>query len=105
MHRFRIDMLADPQSLPRVAGFFAQRSIVPSGLSAQLDRTWMRVEVAVAGLAPQQAAVIAAQLGEAVAAAAVAREGTAAIAARSGVTRKGARYDEARVGTAGVRRG
>ncbi len=77
MHRFRIDALADPQSLARVAGVFAQRAIIPAGLSAERDRGWMRIEVAVAGLAPQQAAVIAAKLGETVAVAAVEWEGTA----------------------------
>ncbi len=71
MHLFRIDALADPQSLARVAGFFAQRSIIPSGMSAARDQGWMRIEVSVAGLASHQASVIAAKLGEAVAVAAV----------------------------------
>lgn len=71
MHRFRIEALADPQSLPRVAGFFAQRAIVPTSLSASLDRGWMRIEVAVANLAAQQAAILAAKLGETAAIAAV----------------------------------
>src|SRR3546814_15447848 len=76
MHRFRIDALADPQSLARVAGFFAQRAIIPAGLSAERDQGWMRIEVAGAGLAPQQAAVIAVNLGDAVAVVAVGWEGT-----------------------------
>lgn len=64
MHRFRIDAIADPQSLPRIAGFFAQRAMVPSMLRMRMLRQHMRVEVAVAGLTAAQAAVIAAKLGE-----------------------------------------
>jgi hypothetical protein len=30
MHRFRIAALADPQSLPRITGFFGQRGLVPA---------------------------------------------------------------------------
>jgi hypothetical protein len=71
MHRFRIDALPDPQSLPRIAGVFAQRAIVPIGLSAEHDRDRMQIEVTVADLVPQQAAVIAAKLRETVAVAAV----------------------------------
>lgn len=66
MHRFRIEAIADPQSLPRVAGAFAQRGIVPDTLSACFDGGTMRIEVAVAELDDRQAAIIAAKLGEAV---------------------------------------
>ena len=67
MHRFRVDAILDPQSLPRVANYFAQRSIVPSAMAMQLLPTHMRIEVTVAGLPPGQAAIIAAKLGEVVA--------------------------------------
>lgn len=67
MHRFQVDAILDPQSLPRVANFFAQRAIVPSAMAMQLLSTHMRIEVTVAGLAPGQAAIIAAKLGEVVA--------------------------------------
>ncbi len=67
MHRFRVDAILDPQSLPRVANYFAQRSIVPSAMAMQLMSTHMRIEVTVAGLPPGQAAIIAAKLGEVVA--------------------------------------
>lgn len=66
MHRFRIEAIADPQSLPRVAGAFAQRGIVPNTLAARFDGRTMRIEVAVAELDDRQAAIIAAKLGEAV---------------------------------------
>ncbi len=67
MHRFRIDAILDPQSLPRVANFFAQRAIVPSAMTMQVLPAHMRIEVTVAGLAVGQAAIIAAKLGEVVA--------------------------------------
>lgn len=71
MHRFRIEAIADPQSLPRVAGLFAQRSITPASLSARLDGDTMHLEATVADLDHRQAAIIAAKLGEAVAVVAV----------------------------------
>ena len=64
MHRFRIDATLDPQSLPRIAGFFAQRAMVPTTLRMRRLRQHMRVDVAVAGLTAAQATVIAAKLGE-----------------------------------------
>jgi len=67
MHRFRIDAILDPQSLPRVANYFAQRSIVPDAMEMHVLATHMRIEVMVAGLASGQAAIIAAKLGEVVA--------------------------------------
>ncbi|MGH6694089.1 hypothetical protein [Sphingopyxis sp.] len=67
MHRFHVDAILDPQSLPRVANYFAQRSIVPSAMAMQVLPTHMRIEVTVVGLAPGQAAIIAAKLGEVVA--------------------------------------
>lgn len=71
MHRFRIDAIADPQSLPRVTGAFAQRGIIPDALSARFDGETVRIEVTVAGLDARQAVVIAAKLGATVAVAAV----------------------------------
>lgn len=67
MHRFCVDAILDPQSLPRVANYFAQRAIVPDAMTMQVMPTHMRIEVTVAGLAAGQAATIAAKLGEAVA--------------------------------------
>ena len=67
MHRFRIDAMPDPQSLPRVANFFAQRALVPATMSMHSLPTHMQIEVIVAGLDAPHAAVIAAKLGEAVA--------------------------------------
>lgn len=67
MHRFRVDAILDPQSLPRVANHFAQRSIVPDAMTTQVLPTHMRIEVTVAGLGAGQAAIIAAKLGEVVA--------------------------------------
>ncbi|SEH12210.1 hypothetical protein SAMN05428974_0416 [Sphingopyxis sp. YR583] len=67
MHRFCVDAILDPQSLPRVTNYFAQRSIVPAAMTMQVLPTHMRIEVTVAGLASLQAAIIAAKLGEVVA--------------------------------------
>ncbi|QCB54045.1 hypothetical protein E5675_06145 [Sphingopyxis sp. PAMC25046] len=67
MHRFRVDATLDPQSLPRVANFFAQRAFVPGAMTMHLLPSHMRVEVVVAGLEAAQAAIIAAKLGEVVA--------------------------------------
>lgn len=67
MHRFQVDAILDPQSLPRVANYFAQRAIVPRALTMQLLPAHMRIEVEVAGLEATQAEVIAAKLGEVVA--------------------------------------
>lgn len=66
MHRFRIDAILDPHSLPRVAGFFAQRSIMPSAMQMHVEQGRMRIEITVDGLAAGQAATIAAKLHEAV---------------------------------------
>lgn len=66
MHRFRIDAILDPHSLPRVAGFFAQRGIMPSAMHMQVEGGAMRIEVIVADLGDAQAAIIAAKLHEAV---------------------------------------
>lgn len=64
MHRFRIDAVLDPQTLPRIAGLFAQRALVPAMMRMRVLRGHMRVEVKVAGLGAAHAAVIAAKLGE-----------------------------------------
>ena len=47
MHRFRIDAILDPQSLLRVTGYFAQRSIVPSEMKMHVLPDHMRIEVTV----------------------------------------------------------
>lgn len=67
MHRFRLEAVPDPQSLLRIVNFFAQRALVPSAVSARTMSGHMRVEIVVAGLGAEQAAIIAAKLGEVVA--------------------------------------
>lgn len=64
MHCFRIDAILDPQSLPRIAGFFAQRGMIPSAMRMRTLRRHMRIEVTVKGLTAPQAAMTAARLGE-----------------------------------------
>lgn len=67
MHRFEIDAMPDPQSLPRVVNFFAQRALVPSAVTMRAQPTSMRIEIVVTGLETAHAAIIAAKLGEVVA--------------------------------------
>ncbi len=67
MHRFRLEAMPDPQSLPRIVNFFAQRALVPSAVNARTLPEHMRIEIVVAGLGAEQAALIAAKLGEVVA--------------------------------------
>lgn len=64
MHRFRIDALPDPASLPRIAGFFAQRALMPSAMQMRMLREHIRMEIMVDGLDAVQAAVISAKLRE-----------------------------------------
>ena len=50
MHRFRIAALADPQSLPRITGFFGQRGLVPAAVAMQTGDGAMRLRIDVPGL-------------------------------------------------------
>ncbi|MDX8358698.1 hypothetical protein [Sphingopyxis terrae] len=63
MHRFRIAALADPQSLPRITGFFGQRGLVPAAVAVQTGDGAMRLRIDVPGLDDGAAAVIASKLG------------------------------------------
>jgi len=63
MHRFRIAALADPQSLPRITGFFGQRGLVPAAVAMQTGDGAMRLRIDVPGLDDGAAAVIASKLG------------------------------------------
>lgn len=67
MHRFCLDAVPDPQSLPRIVNFFAQRALVPSAVVMHAQPGRLRIEIVVAGLGAAQSAVIAAKLGEVVA--------------------------------------
>lgn len=65
-HAFRIVAIADPQALPRIAGIFAQRSLVPIRMSADCRDGSLHVEAVLDDLGPATAAVVAAKLAEAV---------------------------------------
>lgn len=67
MHRFHIDVAAEPQSFLRVMGLFAQRAIIPVAAEMRVDGDRMRIAVDARDLPPAQAALIAAKLREAVA--------------------------------------
>jgi acetolactate synthase regulatory subunit len=64
MWHFGIDALVDPQVLPRVAGHFAQRSIIPAMMKAQVDGDRLRIEIAVDSMDRHQAECSAAKLRE-----------------------------------------
>ena len=65
-HCFRIVAVPDPQTLPRIAGIFAQRSLIPSMMSAQLRGGLIHIETALDDLDAQTAVIIAAKLRESV---------------------------------------
>lgn len=64
MHRFGIKAIRDPQSLPRITGFFAQRAILLSAMRMEAQSDFLRIDAAVTGLPEAQAIVIAAKLRE-----------------------------------------
>ncbi|MBL9068093.1 MAG: hypothetical protein JNN10_17560 [Sphingopyxis sp.] len=63
---FRIVAYPDPQTLPRIMGVFAQRSLIPVTLAAQLRDGMLHVEVGFDDLDPATAAIVTAKLCEAV---------------------------------------
>ena len=65
-HCFRIVADPDPQTLPRIMGIFAQRTLVPTTLSSQLRGGMLHIETALDDLDAPPAAIIAAKLGEGV---------------------------------------
>lgn len=62
--RFGVEAAVDPQSLPRVVGLFAQRSLTPASLAMRVADGRMWIDIAVQGLAPDRASIIAAKLRE-----------------------------------------
>jgi hypothetical protein len=65
-HCFRIVAVPDPQTLPRIMGIFAQRTLVPTTLSSQLRGGMLHIETALNDLDAPTAAIIAAKLCESV---------------------------------------
>lgn len=65
-HCFRIVAVPDPQTLPRIMGIFAQRTLLPTMLSSQLRGGMLHIETALDDLDAPTAAIIAAKLGEGV---------------------------------------
>lgn len=63
---FRIVAVPDPQTLPRILGVFAQRTLVPSTLSSRQRHGMLHIEAALDDLAAPTAAIIAAKLCESV---------------------------------------
>ena len=63
---FRIVAYPDPQTLPRIIGVFAQRSLIPATLAARLCDGMVQIEVGFDDLDPATAAIVTAKLHEAV---------------------------------------
>ena len=62
-HAFRIVAAADPQALPRIVGFFAQRWLVPDCLSSHREGERLKVELEI-DVEPALADIMAARLRE-----------------------------------------
>lgn len=62
--RFQIDGTVDPQTLPRIIGYFAQQWATPSRLVLQMCDGLLRIEVDVDGLGARQAEIVATKLRE-----------------------------------------
>lgn len=56
--RFELHLFYDPQALPRVLDYFAQRALVLSSLTAELDKETMYVVLKIPGLDEASALVI-----------------------------------------------
>lgn len=65
-HVFRIVALPDPQTLPRIAGIFAQRSLVPPQMAVDCREDMLHIEARLDDLDQTTAQIIAAKLTEAV---------------------------------------
>lgn len=61
-HNFTVRGLADPQTLPRVIGQLARRSVTPTGLRATLCPPDMHIEFETSDLSEQEAALVSATL-------------------------------------------
>ena len=60
--RFEIEAMVDPQSLLRVMGYFAQRSVVPDALEMRVGDGRMTIRLIVNDLPGAQAHIVAAKL-------------------------------------------
>jgi acetolactate synthase regulatory subunit len=60
--RFEVEAMVDPQSLLRVLGYFAQRSVVPDALEMRVGNARMTIRLIVNDLPEAQAMIIAAKL-------------------------------------------
>lgn len=60
--RFEVEAMIDPQSLLRVLGYFAQRSVVPNALQMRVGDDKMTISLTVFDIAEAHALVVAAKL-------------------------------------------
>jgi hypothetical protein len=66
MQTFLVEAVANPQSLPRILEHFAQRSMIPTRLSAVLEGDMLRVEIVTADIELPIAELIGARIEEGV---------------------------------------
>jgi len=76
--RFRIVAVPDPQTLPRIIGIFAQRSLIPSTMAVKLRGDQLDIETTLDDLDAPTSAMIAAKLAESVLVASVVCESAGA---------------------------
>lgn len=60
--QFEVEALVDPQSLLRVLGYFAQRSVVPDALHMRVEGGRMTISLAASDLPEAHARIIASKL-------------------------------------------
>ncbi len=60
--RFEVEAMVDPQSLLRVLGYFAQRSVVPDALEMRVGGGRMTISLTASDLPEAHALIIAAKL-------------------------------------------
>jgi hypothetical protein len=63
---FRIRAHAEPQTLPRVLNFFAQRDLLPLEIHSVLQGSWLAITVTVANMPFEVAEIIAEKLRQTV---------------------------------------
>jgi len=62
--RFEVEAVTDPQSLLRVIGYFAQRSIVPTEVAVKVAGDVMHIAIITADLPTDHAHIIEAKISQ-----------------------------------------
>lgn len=62
--RFEVEAMTDPQSLSRVIGYFAQRSIVPTEVAVKVAGEVMHIAIIVTDLSTEHAHIIEGKISQ-----------------------------------------